>query len=171
MGRQHLDRYRHLVETWDQRSIGRAILLAATLFGSNSPASAITAEVAKKCRELAIQAHPPQPAGTIAYREAERGYFKECVNSTGSLESELPTYIVASERGGTVLQSETHALAPRRHHRRSHDRLALWGRNPTHPLLSAAGYRDRILTVKARQRPSSGYQVWSSHHHLAAQNR
>jgi hypothetical protein len=65
MGRQHLDRYRHLLETLDQKGVGRAILLAATLIGSNGPAGAITAEVAKKCRELAIQAHPPQPAGTI----------------------------------------------------------------------------------------------------------
>ena len=157
MGCRHLDRYRYLLETWDQRSIGRAILLAAALFGSNGPASAITAEVAKKCRELAIQAHPPQPAGTIAYREAERADFKECVNSTGSLESELPTYryIVASASGGTVLRSERHALAPRRHHRPSHERLALWGRNPAYPLLSAAGYDDRTLA----------HQFWRLHHH------
>ena len=137
--------------------IGRAILLAATLFGSIGPASAITAEVAKKCREQAIQAHPPQPAGTIAYREAERADFKECINSAGSSESELPTYryIVASARGGTVLGSEKPALAPRRHHRRSHDRLALWGRNPAYPLLSAAGYDDRTLA----------HQSWRLHHH------
>ena len=171
MGHLHVDHYRHLLEACDRKSIGPAILLAATLVGSSGPASAITAEVAKKCRELAIQAHPPQPAGTIAYREAERGYFKECVNSTGSLESEPPTYrdVSAPERGGTVLRSERHALAPGRHHRRSHDRLALWGRNPAYPLLSAAGYGDRILMVmKANRQPGSiAYQVWSSHHHLA----
>jgi hypothetical protein len=167
MGSQNIEHYRYLLESCDGNNIGRAILLAATLIGSNGPAGAITAEVAKKCRELAIQAHPPQPAGTIPYSEEERAYFKECVNSTGSLESEPPTYrdVSAPERGGTVLRSERHALAPGRHHRRSHDRLALWGRNPAYPLLSAAGYGDRILMVmKANRRPGSiAYQVWNFH--------
>jgi hypothetical protein len=175
MGRRHFDRYRYLLVTCDRKSIGRAILLAATLFGSSGPANAITAEVAKKCRELAIQAHPPQPAGTIPYAEAERASFNECVNSTGSLESEPPPSrdVGAPERGGTVLRSQRHTLAPCRHHRRGRDRLTLWGRNPAYPLLSAAGYGDRILVVmKAKRHPGLiAYQVWNLHHpyhhHLA----
>jgi hypothetical protein len=170
----HVDPYLHLLEACDGKSIGRAILLAAALFGSSGPANAITAEVAKKCRELAIQAHPPQPAGTIPYAEAERAYFKECVNSTGSLEGAPPTYrdVNAPERGTTALRSEKHALAQRRHHSKSHDRLTLWGRNPAYPLLSAAGYGDHIVMVtKATQWPSAAYRVWSFRYHRLANRK
>ena len=51
------------------------------LFSMSTPASAITAEVAKKCRELAIKEHPYQLPGTKAnYAEAERQYFRSCVS-------------------------------------------------------------------------------------------
>jgi hypothetical protein len=163
-----------LFEASDRKSVGRAILLAATLFGSSAPANAITAEVAKKCRELAIQAHPPQPAGTIPYAEAERAYFTECVNNTGSLENTPPTYrdVGVPERGATAPRSGKHALAQHRHHPKSHDRLTLWGRNPAYPLLSAAGYGDRIVMVtNVRQRPSSAYQLWSFRYHRLANRK
>jgi hypothetical protein len=167
MGRQHFDRCLYLLETLDQKGIGRAILLAATLFGSNGAAGAITADVAKKCRELAIQAHPPQPAGTIPYAESERSVFNECVSSTGSLESETPTYrdFLVGEQGGTDLSQPPHV--PSLHHRRKPNRLALWGRIPAYPLLSAAGYDDRIpVGTKAKRRPgSSAYQFWSFDYH------
>jgi hypothetical protein len=161
MGQQHLHRYRHLLEVCNRnrKSIGRAILLAATLFGSNGPASAITAEVAKKCRELAIlQAHPPQPAGTIPYGEAERSYFRGCVNSSRSLESEPPPSKDADgeERGFTLSRTPRHTVASRRHHRRGPDRLALWGRNPAYPLLNAASYEAR---ARSRVSPWSADQV------------
>jgi hypothetical protein len=166
MGRGYFDPYRYLLETYDRKSIGRAVLLAATLFGSSGPASAITAEVAKKCREQAIQAHPPQRAGTIPYAEAERAYFNECVNNAGSLEGEPPPSrdVGALERGGTVLRSQRLTRAPCRHHRRSRDRLTLWGRNPAYPLLSAAGYGDRILVVAKPQPGLIPYQVWNFHY-------
>jgi hypothetical protein len=153
MGRCHLNCYRYLLETLDQKGIGRAILLAATLFGSNGPAGAITAEIAIKCRELAIQAHPPQPAGTSPYAEAERNSFNACVSSTGSLESEPPAYrdFDVGEHGGTDLTRPR--PVPLLHHRRSAYRLALWGRNPAYPLLSAAGYHDRMPVVTRAKRP------------------
>jgi hypothetical protein len=170
----HIDHYLHLLEACDRKSIGRAILLAAALFGCSGPASAITAEVAKKCRELAIQAHPPQPAATIPYAEAERANFKECVNSTGSLEGAPPTYrdVDAPERGATVSRSKRDAPAQRQRQPKSHDRLSLWGRNPAYPLLSAAGYNDRIVMVtKVRQRPSSAYRLWSFRYHRLANRK
>jgi len=46
---------------------------------SAAPAAAITAEVAKKCREVAVKAHPPQPAGTRNYAQAQRETFRDCV--------------------------------------------------------------------------------------------
>lgn len=56
-----------------------AVLAAALLTISHLPAGAITAELAKKCRDEAIKAHPPQPAGTLPYAEAEREVFRDCV--------------------------------------------------------------------------------------------
>ena len=56
--------------------------VALTLVGlalSAAPAAAITAEVAKKCREVAVRAHPPQPAGTKNFAQAEREAFRDCV--------------------------------------------------------------------------------------------
>jgi hypothetical protein len=108
MRSQHFDRCQYLLEACGRKSVGSAILLAAAaLFGSSGPAGAITADVAKRCRELAIQAHPPQPAGTAPYAAAQRAYFNECVNSTGSLDSApAPSRDAdAHERGFTALPS------------------------------------------------------------------
>ena len=51
-----------------------AIFLSLEIFilSLASPAVAISAESAKKCRDMAIKAHPPEPPGTTAYAQAER---------------------------------------------------------------------------------------------------
>ena len=62
------------------------ILLSMSLLGvSSAPGDAITVELAKRCRELAIKAHPPQPAGTKAYAKSERDFFHECVSKKGEV--------------------------------------------------------------------------------------
>ena len=48
-----------------------------------SPAVALSADLAKKCREMAIRAHPPAPAGTKAYAQAEREFFRSCIAKNG----------------------------------------------------------------------------------------
>ncbi len=53
-----------------------AVLCAA------SPASAISADLAKKCRAMAIKAHPP---GSKAYAQAERDFFGKCVSNNGQM--------------------------------------------------------------------------------------
>ncbi len=53
------------------------------------PVSAITVELAKKCRAMAIKAHPPKMAGTKAaagVEKAERDYFNACVAKGGKIE-------------------------------------------------------------------------------------
>ena len=49
------------------------------------PVSAISPELAKKCRALAIKAHPPQTAGTKPYATAERELFNRCVLQNGEM--------------------------------------------------------------------------------------
>jgi hypothetical protein len=65
------------------------IVFAATqlmIIGAASPASALTAELAKKCRDAAIKSHPPPiPPGNKAYAQAERDYFRECVSRNGQM--------------------------------------------------------------------------------------
>jgi hypothetical protein len=57
-----------------------SIVLAAHICGTR-PAVAISEDVAKKCRELAIKSHPKPVAGTKARgaEKAQRDYFQECV--------------------------------------------------------------------------------------------
>lgn len=50
-----------------------------------TPASAISADLAKKCRAMAIKAHPPQLAGTKkGSAQAERTFYKQCITNDGA---------------------------------------------------------------------------------------
>lgn len=61
-----------------------AISIVAS-FGAMSPASAITVELATKCREMAIKAHPRQTAGSkVGTASLERKYYRACVANGGS---------------------------------------------------------------------------------------
>jgi len=60
------------------------ILLAA------APAVAISADLAKKCHEMAIKAHPPARPGTKPYRQAERDFFDACVAKNGQMQDATP---------------------------------------------------------------------------------
>ena len=50
---------------------------------------AITAEIAKKCRLMAIQAHPTQLAGkkNTGVEAAQRSYFSDCVAHDGKMDT------------------------------------------------------------------------------------
>ncbi len=56
------------------------------IFAAASPAAAISADLAKKCRDMAIKSHPPPiPPGNKAYAQAERDFFRECVSRNGQM--------------------------------------------------------------------------------------
>jgi hypothetical protein len=55
---------------------------AVILLSSGSPAGAISVELAKKCREMAVKVHPPQRVSP--YAQVERDYFSECVKNNGT---------------------------------------------------------------------------------------
>jgi hypothetical protein len=65
-----------------ERIAAIAVCAVVLLFSIDRPAGAISVELAKKCRELAIRAHPPQL--TSAYAQAERNVFGECVKNNGT---------------------------------------------------------------------------------------
>jgi hypothetical protein len=64
-----------------------AAVLALSLAGEH--ASALSAELANKCRAMAIETYPPKRAGgaTINAR-AQRDYFKMCVSKNGNVDNE-----------------------------------------------------------------------------------
>jgi len=65
-----------------------AVIIASlqiVILSATSPAAALSAELAKKCRDMAIKAHPPVPAGSTAYAQAERDFFRECVAKNGEM--------------------------------------------------------------------------------------
>jgi hypothetical protein len=65
-----------------------AVILPAQIIvvSATIPAAAISADLAKKCREMAIKAHPPPiPPGNKAYAQAERDFFRECISKNGQM--------------------------------------------------------------------------------------
>ena len=53
----------------------------------NQPASAITAELAKKCRGMAFKAHPPAPIGSkTSSAKAQQEFYKTCLAKNGNME-------------------------------------------------------------------------------------
>jgi hypothetical protein len=72
------------------KSFSTLIVLALTAYLSMAqPASAISVELAKKCRAMAIKAHPTQMAGTkqTGIEKAQRDYYRECVAKDGKMEN------------------------------------------------------------------------------------
>jgi len=74
-------------------------LLAAVIcltLGSMTSASAVTAEVAKKCSSLSAKAFPQSQAGNPAARSAgetglsQRSYFERCVSNEENENSATP---------------------------------------------------------------------------------
>ena len=74
-----------------------ALLLPAPAVAETAPpdrskaAGPTSAEPAKKCRALAIKAHPTERAGSRAYAQAQRGYFQDCIAKGGNMPDEPHT--------------------------------------------------------------------------------
>jgi hypothetical protein len=68
--------------------LGIVALVTAPLFTS-TPSSAITAELAKKCRLMTIQARPTQLPGrkNTGVEAAQREYFSKCITNEGNMET------------------------------------------------------------------------------------
>ena len=69
--------------------IALMVLSLAVYLPMTYPSSAISAELAKKCRAMAIKAHPnPIPGSKASGAEkAEREYFQTCIAKGGKMEN------------------------------------------------------------------------------------
>src|ERR1700693_492986 len=72
--------------------VALGVALAVTVFLQAQPALAISADLAKKCRDLAIKAHPYTVPGMKAGNaEGQRAYFKDCVEKGGNMAADHQT--------------------------------------------------------------------------------
>jgi hypothetical protein len=63
-------------------SIGIVMAIAA----ASHPAFAISADLAKRCRDMAIKAHPFNVAGSkTGTATAQRSYFNDCIAKDGNM--------------------------------------------------------------------------------------
>ena len=72
------------------KNFSTLIVLALTAYlPMVRPASAISADLAKKCRLMAIKAHPTPTPGSkpTGAEKAQRDYFRECVAKDGKMEN------------------------------------------------------------------------------------
>jgi hypothetical protein len=71
-----------------------AIGIAAFMEAAERPAGAITVELAKKCRAMALKAHPyKMPGEGPGSAAAERDYFNDCVARGGNMPEIKPTAV------------------------------------------------------------------------------
>jgi len=69
------------------RRVGALILIIACALPAAKPAPALTAELAKKCRSLALKAQPYRRAGTAkGTAQAQRDYYRECIAKEGKMD-------------------------------------------------------------------------------------
>jgi hypothetical protein len=69
-----------------KRSVAASLVALSLVAVPALAQSAISGELAKKCRELAIKAHPTQPAGSkTGAGQAQRDYFRECIAKNGDM--------------------------------------------------------------------------------------
>jgi hypothetical protein len=68
---------------------GFAALVAAAsvaLLWTTVPSTAVTAELAKKCRDMAIKAYPRRTAGKpTGTAESERAFYNLCITNNGDM--------------------------------------------------------------------------------------
>ena len=63
------------------------LIIVCALPASMKPAPALTAELAKKCRSLALKSQPYRRAGTAkGTAQAQRDYYRECIAKEGKME-------------------------------------------------------------------------------------
>jgi hypothetical protein len=73
-------------QSFANRTIGALIVAILLIVCAISQVDALSVELAKKCRDMAIKSHPPPiPPGNKAYAQAERDFFRECVSRNGQM--------------------------------------------------------------------------------------
>ena len=70
------------------RHLGKCFIVLFVMcvaWGSTYSWAGISANLAKKCRQMMVNAHPPQPFTHSNYGQAERSYFNTCISHNGHM--------------------------------------------------------------------------------------
>jgi hypothetical protein len=78
---------------WSSKVSGAALAIAIVVVMAPTPgaraAPAPTAELAKKCREMMIKAHPSSQAGSkTGTSQQQRDYLKTCIARNGNMDKQ-----------------------------------------------------------------------------------
>ena len=94
------------------------LAMIAVMCAAATPASAISVELAKKCRALMLKAYPYElPGNRKGNSEAQREYFNKCVANEGN----MPAEAKAAEPKAAIQRARAQAAVAnqcRRRHRR-----------------------------------------------------
>lgn len=82
------------MKTWIMKAriiaaIGAMAILGAPMFAAPAQA-AVSASLARQCREMMVKAHPLTAWATAPSAEAQRDYFRQCIKNQGKAD-EQPT--------------------------------------------------------------------------------
>jgi len=76
-------------------------MVSVTALPAGNAASAPTAELANKCREMMIKAYPPaRPGAKQGNAQNERGYFRTCIARNGKMEESPPSTVGRGNNDG-----------------------------------------------------------------------
>jgi hypothetical protein len=68
------------------KSTSMVVVLSFAQLYASQPAFAVSAELAKKCREMAIKAHPTALAGAkTGSAKAQREFYQNCIAKDGKI--------------------------------------------------------------------------------------
>ena len=70
------------------KTMGRWIILLGLLLSISTPSQAITVELAKKCRSMAIKAHPTRLYGMKGSATSQREYYTACLAREGNMQDQ-----------------------------------------------------------------------------------
>lgn len=69
--------------------VSGALLAIVALLQTQAPADAITAELAKKCRAMAVKEHPtPRPGTKAGGQKAQNDFYRDCVAKDGKMDDQ-----------------------------------------------------------------------------------
>jgi hypothetical protein len=68
------------------RAVFYCALVSVIVISAPTTTSALSVELANKCRAMALKVYPPKPPGTKGGNaQAERNYYRSCISHNGTM--------------------------------------------------------------------------------------
>ena len=79
------------MKSWIIKTATIAAIGVAAALGAVPAQAAISASLAKQCREAMVKAHPLTAWATAPSAEAQRDYFRQCIKNQGKVDEPTTT--------------------------------------------------------------------------------